>query len=93
MRKISKEAMQAFINDTPICIGNTKVIVDETTRMYLFGNMIAEKIEGHLFVTSAGWKTATTKERLNAIPGVSISQKNNTWYLNGKEWNGNRIKI
>ena len=38
-----------------------------------------------------GYKTNTTKERLNGIPGVCIQQKKGVWYLNGKEmldgWN------
>ena len=34
-----------------------------------------------------------TKERLNGLHGVSITQKNFIWYLNGKKWNGNLIKI
>lgn len=46
-----------------------------------------------LEITNAGWATNTTKERLNGIPGVSISQRKGIWYLNGKEWGGKFIKI
>lgn len=34
-----------------------------------------------------------TKERLNALQGVNIVQKNFVWYLNGKEWNGELTDI
>lgn len=33
---------------------------------------------------NAGYQTATTKARLNVLPGVRISQKGGTWYNNGK---------
>lgn len=35
-----------------------------------------------------GWATPPTKERLNALDGVSIQQKKGKWYLNGVEWSG-----
>lgn len=59
--------------------------------MYLHRNLIAEKNfqNGEIAITNAGWNTDTTKERLNGIPGVSITQKNWKWYLNGEEWGGN----
>lgn len=41
-----------------------------------------------LWITSAGWPTNTTKERLNALNGVNIYQKDFQWYLNGEAWNG-----
>ena len=44
-------------------------------------------------ITACGWLTKTTKERLNAIPKVSIYQKNFVWYLNDVEWDGELIYI
>ena len=41
-----------------------------------------------LEITDAGLPTVTTKDRLNALPGVSINQKNGKWFLNGKLWDG-----
>lgn len=93
MRKITGSAIDAFKHSYPFNSGNTKVIVDDTTRLYLFGNLIAEKIENRLFITNAGYFTNTTKERLNALPNVGISQKKGKWYLNGKVWDGKRIQI
>ena len=54
---------------------------------------IAKLKDGELHITSAGWQTNTTKERLNGIPGVRIQQRNWTWYLNDKKWNGEWTKI
>ena len=46
-----------------------------------------------LRITDAGWQTATTKSRLNALlecfyEGVGICQKNYEWYLNTTEFDG-----
>lgn len=35
----------------------------------------------------------TTKERLNGLPNVFIHQKEFQWVLNGKVWDGSRIKV
>ena len=41
-----------------------------------------------LWITSAGWQTNTTKERLNGFNGVNIFQKDFQWYVDGKAWDG-----
>ena len=46
-----------------------------------------------LYITNCGWFSNTTKERLNALNGVNIVQKNFVWYLNGKEWDGELTEI
>jgi hypothetical protein len=64
--------------------------------MYLFGNLIAtleHSVGGVLKVTNAGWKSNTTKERLNGLPRVSIQQKKGEWYLNGQLWNGELTQV
>ena len=72
-------------------IGNS--YTDGTT-LYLHDNAIAKFDEnGRLWITNAGWKSNTTKERLNGIPGVSIYQKDFTWYLNDEPWNGDWVRI
>ena len=50
-----------------------------------FGDM---RLWKELWITSAGWQTNTTKERLNGFNGVNIYQKDFQWYLNGEAWNG-----
>lgn len=84
MRKITKDIIRAWRNNEERTINNS--YTDGTT-LFLFGNAIARKTaDGGLEITSAGWKTSTTKERLNGIPGVSVYQEKYVWYLNGKEW-------
>lgn len=97
MRKITIESRNAFLQNTPFSKSNMQVIVTPTkTKLLLHGNTIAinykDKRKG-LKITNAGWQSNTTKERLNALPNVSIQQKNWIWYLNGKQWNGELTKI
>ena len=99
MRKISKEMSNAFINGKKFKKGNTEVIINNyascgtLTQIFLHGNLIAEDSDEGLKITNANWMSNVTKERLNALPGVNIHQKNFKWYLNGKEWDGQMIKI
>jgi hypothetical protein len=97
MRKVTKEAAKAFIDGVKFNSPNTKVeVLPNVTVMYLFDNPIAYKYndpEGTISITNCGWFTNTTKERLNAIPGVSIQQKNWDWYLNGNEWSGELVDV
>ena len=46
-----------------------------------------------LFITNCGYKTVTTKERLNGLPNVHIVQKNFQWFLNGEAWNGELVRV
>ena len=39
-------------------------------------------------VTTAGWDTVTTRERLNGIPGVRVWRAKNELYLNDAPWHG-----
>ena len=95
MRQVTRESIHAFNNNSEGSFGgNTRVTVsNEGTKLYLFDNLIAEKEKGVLKVTNAGWKSNTTKERLNALDGVNIQQKKGVWYLNGNEWNGDWMAI
>ena len=94
MRKITEESVSAFNNNAPFKKQNMEVtIYNEKVCLWLHGNCIATKEGGQLKITNAGWKSNTTKERLNALPGVRIQQKNFVWFLNGKEWDGGLTKI
>ena len=71
-------------------------VLPNVTILKLHGNIIAYRYNDTkqtLSITNAGWFSNTTKERLNALPNVHITQKNWVWYLNGKEWNGELIDI
>jgi hypothetical protein len=95
MRKITRDAVEAFMSNRDFKRGNTWVQCAVGRRWFhLHGNVIAEITNnGELYICSQGWNTVTTKERLNGLPGVHIQQKDFQWLLNGEPWNGSLIRI
>lgn len=76
MRNITNDAKNAFNANINFSNGNTIVKNTENhTRLLLHGNRIAGKDAKGFYVDACGWLTNTTKERLNALTGVSIHQK------------------
>jgi hypothetical protein len=94
-RKITTESINAFLNKKPFVKSNMIVEIDRNiTYLKLFGNKIAALLpNGRLWISNAGWKSNTTKERLNALPGVNIYQKRKIWFLNDQPWDGSPIFI
>jgi hypothetical protein len=101
MRKITEQSVDAFMNAEPFKSSNTEVVVKpNVTILKLFGNEIAYRYndpEQTLSITNCGWKTNTTKERLNGIPSVNIYQRKiqgkSVWFLNDQEWDGKLIDV
>lgn len=100
MRTITKKAVAAFLAGKKFREDNTRVEIrtdftQDITHLILHGNVIAIKYfaTGKVEITTAGWNTPTTKERLNGLPGVSVCTKANQLYLNGKPWDGSWIAI
>jgi len=92
MRKVTRNIVSCFIADTQSNEGNSSVTIEQdgsvgkVTFLRLFGNKIARKLTGNkncFEISNAGWFSNTTKERLNALPNVSIGQIRGVWYLNG----------
>jgi hypothetical protein len=97
MKLITRQSIEAFMNARPFKKQNMEVeVLPNVTILKLHGNRIAFRYndpEKTLSISNCGWFSNTTKERLNAIPGVSVNQKNWEWYLNGEKWNGNLIDV
>jgi len=97
MRQITEESVQAFNQAKAFKKANMEVeVLPNVTIMKLHGNSIAFRYndpERTLSITNCGWQTNTTKERLNGIDGVNISQKRGVWFLNGVEWDGKLIDV
>lgn len=85
MRKITKQAVDAFLKGYDFKSDNTQVIGKAGgTYLKLHDNTIACKLnDASIEVSLCGWNTPTTRERLNGIPGVSISTCKGQAYLNG----------
>ena len=103
MRKIEREMIQAIIDRRSFNKANTSVSLyksatqmgcgldtDSTSemRVYLHGNHIASYTDdGQLYINHQGWRTRTTKSRLNALIKFvlgemsGIYQKNFEWFV------------
>ena len=90
MRKITKEIVAAFMNHEKKQIGNS---ITNGTVLYLHGIEIAVHVKGGIEVTTAGWNTQTTRERLNGIPGVRVNVRQGQLYLNGRPWDGSWTEV
>lgn len=95
MQQITRLMREAFQESKPFKKDNTEVrVTDFGTYIYLFKNRIAHKDNyGNIYITTSGWPTRTTKDRLNALPGVSINQHKGYWYLNGNKWDGSTTMV
>lgn len=89
-KKITQESVSAFLDCRPFKKSNMSVVREGTIYyLKLYGNKIAAlEADGRMWVSNAGWKSNTTKERLNGLPGVRVNQENWDWYLNGQVWDG-----
>ena len=89
MRQITKDSVNAFYNGDSFKRDNTVVAVwGNVIQLELHRHNIATyyKLENKLMISSCGWLTNTTKERLNGVLdkiGVKIYQKKGVWYV----WN------
>lgn len=100
MRKISREVISAFLAGKPKRNGNTTT---DGKVLLLYGNKIADKdmADSIIYIYDGGVRSATTKERLNALLQLMkyenyetvadcIFQKNYEWlvrYNNGDKFN------
>jgi hypothetical protein len=105
MRQITKLAVEKFFKGDNFSKTNTKVwsgyecSTQLVSRLLLHDNEIATRTEGRdtILIDTCGWISNTTKERLNGVLdylGLERIQQNNfKWYLMGRKWNGNEVRI
>ena len=95
MRAITRDAVNAFKLGYTFNRDNTTVhTTHKGELLYLFGNMIAHKEGNELFITTCGYKTNTTKERLNGLLEVynlpKIRSVKGVWFIGNEEWTEQR---
>lgn len=95
MRQITSESCDAFHQRRKYKKQNTQVVLSaKVTSMYLHDNLIAvHDKNGYISITTAGWNTPTTRERLNGILGVQLYMDSGNLYLNGLPWDGELISL
>ena len=91
MRKIERLMVQAIKDGRDWKSSNTEVLMDvdnSFASVYLHGNHIAEYQYNtkELVITNAGWRTNTTKSRLNAIINGLLDGTKNGVYQKNHEW-------
>lgn len=90
MRNITKEAINALFAGNDYHYDNT-IVHGGTLRLH--NNAIVEIRHDGLYITTAGWNTTTTKERLNGLQGVRVHTVKHQLMLNGVAWDGQWIKV
>lgn len=88
MRKIESQMCQAIHNNENWSSGNTQVVTNHgVSTVYLHGNKIALIDDNSMTIFDGGWRSNTTKSRLNAlcqefcISGECVFQKDFLWYV------------
>lgn len=89
MKRTKKEILNGINNITESkVIDNNTVwykLKDGTTKIRLhLTDIITRQTNGDIILNSGGWKTVTTKDRLNSYLqplGFYISQRNSVWYI------------
>lgn len=85
MRAITEDAVDSLYNGEYFKRDNTEVIHGlDGAKMYLHGNLIAILNGAEISLYSCGWKTKTTKERLNGCINqyrVQIIQRKGKWFI------------
>ena len=81
--------INAFLNKKDKKVNNTESLGG---MLFLFGNKIAEWRNNDIWVTTCGWKTATTRDRLQLL-GANLKVRKGIWYLNDSEWDGEFVNI
>ena len=94
-RKITEQAVQSFYNREKFNKSNMSVEIqdDKYPLLKLHGNTIAGMDHMGVWITDAGWPTRTTFERLNGLDDVYVNTKKGQTYLNGEEWDGEKVYI
>ena len=107
MRKITQDAVSAFVNSEKLKKGNTEVrIMECRTNPKIWGIEKRLYLNGHLIAVFNTWSGLTIQmsgkfyssyleslERLNGFEDVDIKVEKGTLCLNGKEWDGKRAQI
>ena len=102
MRVIEKQMNDAISKEIDWKKDNTQVInIEGVSFVYLYSNLIAMVGDTWLELFDGGYKSATTKSRLNAIlqahsNGEYVYQKNFDWFVSTKDGEvafGNGIKL
>lgn len=100
MRDVTMKIVKAWNNGEKRAIRNTRT---DGQRIYLHGNCIVKRENGEVYISTNGWNTLTTRERLNGVLKsldlmASIHQHKHELYFwsaatGSVAWNGEWMKV
>lgn len=94
MSKTHQKVIEAFLQGKSAKISNTQTNGKE---LFLFGNCIARRYGDDMQVTTSGWNTVTTRDRLNMLPNVWVRCRKGNLQINfqskWQDWDGEWINI
>ena len=99
MRKIETQMNKAITAGVDFKSANTEVIsCTNVADVYLHDNLIARIGETWIELFDGGWRTATTKSRLNAIlaehgNGDKVFQKKGEWFVTFSDYRDNKVTV
>ena len=89
----------AITNSVDFKCANTQVVsYTNSSDVFLHGNLIARIGETWIELFDGGWRTATTKSRLNAIlaehgNGDKVFQKKGEWFVTFSDYRDNKVTV
>ena len=94
MSKTHEKVIEAFLQGKSAKISNTQTNGRE---LFLFDNCIARRDCYNMQVTTSGWNTLTTRDRLNMLPGIWVRCRKGNLQINfqskWQDWDGEWINI
>ena len=94
MSKTHEKVIEAFLQGKSAKISNTQTNGKE---LFLFGNCIARRYGDDMQVTTSGWNTVITRDRLNMLPNVWVRCRKGNLQINfqskWQDWDGEWINI
>ena len=90
MRVVTRRAIDALMEGRDMTLDNTKVRGDT---LFLHDNPIIQVREDGVYISTSGWNTVTTRDRLNGLPKVRVYSHKRQLHLNGVPWDGNWTKV
>ena len=90
MRLIERQMNEAIRNNSDFRKDNTEVVnIRGNAFVYLHGNHIATVFSDSMQIFDGGWRSNTTKSRLNALCyefayGCGVFQKNFEWFISSR---------
>ena len=85
MSRYVKKVIDSFLEGKPKKVNNAET---DGSNLYLHGNKIAKREFNGLWITTYGWNTRTTRDRLSMLPSVYVSSRKGQLFLkiNDSEW-------